>query len=199
MDGDNWYHEESVLVHEFAHSVMDIGLNRHPLHVSEQYGVGREGGREGARQRGESYIYTLLEPCSNLDVVYIAMQGTAFSVSLSGRFLVPEQPLPWHGFLPNTLVTWAGTGLYGYGQVVPSGGALSSGQLAVSDTCSRCDNASEVTVCRRMPSSRPTRRPRPGGCTTTRTLISWLTRLSIGLRRHRPGLMPLLGQVKRTQ
>ncbi|GAB4819447.1 hypothetical protein N2152v2_006493 [Parachlorella kessleri] len=32
MDGDNWYHEESVLVHEFAHSVMDIGLNRHPLH-----------------------------------------------------------------------------------------------------------------------------------------------------------------------
>lgn len=34
MVGDDAYFEESVLVHEWAHTVMDIGLHEHPLRVS---------------------------------------------------------------------------------------------------------------------------------------------------------------------
>ena len=37
MAGDFRYSHESILVHEFAHAVMDLGLWGHPLRVGSGY------------------------------------------------------------------------------------------------------------------------------------------------------------------
>jgi hypothetical protein len=34
MDGDERYGQENILVHEFGHAVMDLGLHQNPLRVS---------------------------------------------------------------------------------------------------------------------------------------------------------------------
>ena len=51
MDGDERYGQENILVHEFGHAVMDLGLHQKPLRVSMLAGMQMGDGRGGGRER----------------------------------------------------------------------------------------------------------------------------------------------------